>query len=302
MDKIINKIKVDQLGDILENESLVKHTTMRVGGIAKVMYIPNSLSSLQTVIELLKESKIDYMAIGRGSNLIFIEEYVETFIIKVSNVLEDVEIKSEEVVVGAGLSLQKLAKKMSKLGYEGLEFAGGIPATVGGAIFMNAGAHTGEMADIIAWVEYLDENNELVRIDNEACKFTYRHSIFQDLNDIIIVRAGFKIFLGDKAAVFKKMSGNLAYRKEMQPLELPSCGSTFRNPPGNHAGKLIEDCGLKGFNIGGVKVSEKHANFVVNYNDGTAQDVVDLIKHVQDVVYTKTQIKLSTEIRIINEK
>ncbi len=302
MDKIINKIKVDQLGDILENESLVKHTTMRVGGNAKVMYIPNSLSSLQTVIELLKESKIDYMAIGRGSNLIFIEEYVETFIIKVSNVLEDVEIKSEEVVVGAGLSLQKLAKKMSKLGYEGLEFAGGIPATVGGAIFMNAGAHTGEMADIIAWVEYLDENNELVRIDNEACKFTYRHSIFQDLNDIIIVRAGFKIFLGDKAAVFKKMSGNLAYRKEMQPLELPSCGSTFRNPPGNHAGKLIEDCGLKGFNIGGVKVSEKHANFVVNYNDGTAQDVVDLIKHVQDVVYTKTQIKLSTEIRIINEK
>ncbi len=302
MNKIINKIKVDQLGDILENESLVKHTTMRVGGIAKVMYIPNSLSSLQTVIELLKEAKIDYMAIGRGSNLIFIEEYVETFIIKLSNVLEDVEIKSEEVVVGAGLSLQKLAKKMSKLGYEGLEFAGGIPATVGGAIYMNAGAHTGEMADIISWVEYLDENNELVRIDNEACKFTYRHSIFQDLNDIIIVRAGFRIFLGDKAAVFKKMSGNLAYRKEMQPLELPSCGSTFRNPPGNHAGKLIEDCGLKGFNIGGVKVSEKHANFVVNYNDGTAQDVVDLIKHIQDVVYTKTQIKLSTEIRIINEK
>lgn len=302
MNKIINKIKVDQLGDILENESLVKHTTMRVGGVAKVMYIPNSLSSLQTVIELLKEAKIDYMAIGRGSNLIFIEEYVETFIIKLSNVLEEVEIKSEEVVVGAGLSLQKLAKKMSKLGYEGLEFAGGIPATVGGAIYMNAGAHTGEMADIISWVEYLDENNELVRVDNEGCKFTYRHSIFQDLNDIIIVRAGFRIFLGDKAAVFKKMSGNLAYRKEMQPLELPSCGSTFRNPPGNHAGKLIEDCGLKGYSIGGVKVSEKHANFVVNYNDGTAQDVVDLIKHIQDVVYTKTQIKLSTEIRIINEK
>ncbi len=302
MNKIINKIKVDQLGDILENESLVKHTTMRVGGVAKVMYIPNSLSSLQTVIELLKEAKIDYMAIGRGSNLIFIEEYVETFIIKLSNVLEEVEIKSEEVVVGAGLSLQKLAKKMSKLGYEGLEFAGGIPATVGGAIYMNAGAHTGEMADIISWVEYLDENNELVRVNNEGCKFTYRHSIFQDLNDIIIVRAGFRIFLGDKAAVFKKMSGNLAYRKEMQPLELPSCGSTFRNPPGNHAGKLIEDCGLKGYSIGGVKVSEKHANFVVNYNDGTAQDVVDLIKHIQDVVYTKTQIKLSTEIRIINEK
>ncbi len=301
MKKIIDKIRVDNLGEVLENESLINHTTMRVGGIAEVMYIPNSLEALQTVIEILKEEKKEYMTIGRGSNLIFIDDYIKTFIIKLSNVIQDVEIEIEEVIVGAGLSLQKLAKKMSKLGYEGLEFAGGIPATVGGAIYMNAGAHTGEMANIISWVEYLDENNELKRITNEECNFSYRHSIFQEIPQAIIVRAGFKISLGDKAAVFKKMSGNLAYRKEMQPLELPSCGSAFRNPQGNHAGKLIEECGLKGYSIGGIKVSEKHANFVVNYNNGTAKEVVELIEHIQKVVYEKTQIKLHTEIRMINE-
>ncbi len=302
MEKLIKKIQTDELGEVLLNESLVKHTTMRVGGNARCIYIPNSIESLQTVLEILKINKIDYMAIGRGSNLVFTADDIKTFIIKINNVLETIEFEQEEVIVGAGLSLQKLAKKMSKQGYEGLEFAGGIPSTVGGAVFMNAGAHTGEMSEIISWVEYINEDNEYVRITNEECKFSYRHSVFQELQDTIIVRVGLKIVLGDKAAVFKKMSGNLAYRKEMQPLDLPSCGSAFRNPPGNHAGKLIEECGLKGYVIGGVKVSEKHANFIVNFNNGTAKDVVDLIEHIQSVVYEQTQIKLHTEIRIINER
>ncbi len=302
MQRIINKINDDNLGELLLNESMVKHTTMRVGGIAKVMYIPNSIESLQTVIELLKEHKVKYMAIGRGSNLVFLEDEIKTFIIKISNVIQELEIEQDEVIVGAGLSFQKFAKQMSKQGYEGLEFAGGIPSTIGGAIFMNAGAHTGDVQSILNWVEILDDNNEYRRLTNEECQFSYRHSIFQEMHNPIILKASFKIVVGDKAAVYKKMAGNLEYRKEMQPLDLPSCGSAFRNPPGNHAGKLIEDCGLKGFVYGGVMVSEKHANFIVNHNNGTAADVVGLIEHIQNVVYEKTSIKLHAEIRVIDER
>ncbi len=302
MQRIINKIEEDNLGEILFNESLVNHTTMRVGGIAKHMYIPNSIESLQTVIEMLREYKVHYMAIGRGSNLVFLQDEINTFIIKISNVIEELEIEQDEVIVGAGLSFQKFAKQMSKQGYEGFEFAGGIPSTIGGAVFMNAGAHTGDVQTMLNWVEILDDNNEYRRLNNEECGFSYRHSIFQEMENPIILKASFKIIVGDKAAVFKKMSGNLAYRKEMQPLDLPSCGSAFRNPPGNHAGKLIEECGLKGYEYGGVKVSDKHANFIVNHNNGTAKDVAGLIKYVQDVVYEKTNIKLHAEIRIIDER
>lgn len=302
MQKVIDKIKTDDLGEILLNESLVNHTTMKVGGVAKYMYIPNSISSLQTVIEMLREWKINYMAIGRGSNLVFLKDEIETVIIKISNVIQTMEIEQNEVIVGAGLSFQKFSKQMSKRGYQGLEFAGGIPSTVGGAIFMNAGAHTGDVQSILNWVDILDDNNEYRRLTNEECKFEYRHSIFQEMDNPIILKASFKIIIGDKAAVFKKMSGNLEYRKEMQPLDLPSCGSAFRNPPGNHAGKLIEECGLKGFEMGGVMVSDKHANFIVNHNNGTAKDVVDLIKHIQEVVYERTNIRLHAEIRVIDEQ
>lgn len=302
METVINLIESEELGAILRDESLANHTTMRVGGIAKYMYIPANLEALIRVIKVLKEEEVKYMTIGRGSNLIFRYDINDTLIIKLSQVMEEIEIETDEVIVGAGRSLQYLAKRMSKAGYQGLEFAGGIPSTVGGALFMNAGAHAGEMSDIVRWVEYINEDDEVIRLTNEECKFSYRHSIFQELHNPIIIRAGLKIILGDKAEVFKRMSGNLEYRKEMQPLDLPSCGSVFRNPPGNHAGKLVEECGLKGYVLGGAKVSEKHANFIVNYDNATAEDIVNLIEHVKAVVYEKTLIKLHTEIRILEHE
>lgn len=294
MDKIIEYITYNELGKCLENESMRFHTTMRVGGTAKLLYIPDSTENLVTTINYFKENNIKYFIMGRGSNLIFSDELIDMVVVKISKVIDFREIDEDEIVVGAGYALARLAKEVSKLGLSGLEFAGGIPGSVGGSIYMNAGAHTGEMASIIESVTAIDESGKVVVLHNVDCEFSYRHSIFQERN-YVILSCVIKLQQADSAIVYKKMAGNLEYRKEMQPLELPSVGSTFRNPEGHHAGKLIEQSGLKGYRIGGAAVSEKHANFIVNMGDATASDILSLVKHVQKVVYEKTGILLQTE-------
>lgn len=300
MNEFNEYIVSNQLGDIYQDVDMREHSTMKVGGICKVMYIPETIDQLQKVVKFLHKKKIKHKFIGRGSNCIFMDDMNSTIIIKISNVLDCLEINDDFVYVGAGYSMMKFAKVMSKQGFSGLEFAGGIPGTIGGAIYMNAGAHLSEISNILLSVDVIDEVGNYKTLNTIECEFGYRDSIFHK-KDWIICGAKFEIVPGDKASVFKKMSGNLEYRKEMQPLEFPSCGSSFRNPPNNHAGKLIEECGLKNHKIGGAKISDKHANFIVNEDGATAQDIYELVKHVQKVVFEKTNIKLHPEMEFVME-
>lgn len=294
MNKLIEYINENELGEYLENERLRYHTSVRLGGKARVVFMPKDVESLGRVVKYVRKNGIKHFILGRGSNIVFPDGELDIVVIKICRVLDFIEIDGCEIVVGAGYSLARLAKEASKLGLAGMEFAGGIPGTVGGSVYMNAGAHTGDMASVLEKVVAIDSEGHVVSLTNEECKFTYRHSIFQD-NDFIIVSTMFKLVPGDSAAVYKKMAGNLAYRREMQPLDLPSVGSTFRNPEGHHAGKLIEECGLKGFKIGGACVSEKHANFVVNMDEATSSDFIALVELIKKTVLDKKGVVLETE-------
>lgn len=298
MDKLIQHLSSSNLGELKLNQLMKDHTFMRVGGMVPALIYPNTVEDIVDIIKLAREHGVRYKVMGRGSNCVFSSKNLNLLIIKISNVLDELIIEDDYIYVGAGFSMQTLAKTLSKKGFKGLEFAGGIPGSVGGAIFMNAGAHLSSISDIIISVDYLNEDGQLMTIKNEDCDFGYRSSLFQK-NKYTIIGTRLNIIVGDKAQIFKAMSGNLAYRKEMQPLEYPSCGSSFRNPPGDHAGKLIEECGLKGYRIGGVSVSNKHANFIINDQDGTGEDVYKLVQHITEVVFKQTSIKLHTEMEFV---
>lgn len=300
MTDFIKYVEDYQLGDIYLDVDLREHSSMRVGGTCAIMYIPSTIGHLQMVVKYISDHKLKHKYIGRGSNIVFADGHLNMIMIKISNVFNNLEIGEEFITVGSGYSMMKFAKEMSKKGYAGLEFAGGIPGTIGGAVYMNAGAHLKEVSSLIHDVDAIDASGNLVTLTNEECNFSYRESTFHN-QGYVIVSARFKIIVEDKAVVFKHMSGNLEYRKEMQPLEFPSCGSSFRNPPGEHAGKLIENCGLKGYEIGGAKVSEKHANFIINTGNATASDIIELVSHIQAIVYEETQVKLRAEMEFVKE-
>lgn len=287
-----------ELGTILENESMVHHTYVKTGGRVHYLYTPNSMQSLAKAYKFIKDNNINYYVIGRGSNLLFSDSPKDMVVIKVSRVIDSLEIVGTNVTVGSGYSLQTLARKVSKLGLSGLEFAGGIPGAIGGSTFMNAGAHTGDLSKVITRVTTVTAEGNIKHYTNEECEFSYRHSVFQT-NDDIIVEVELELEQCEMANVFKRMSGNLEYRKEMQPLDKPSFGSTFRNPEGDHAGRLVELVGLKGHKIGGAQISEKHANFIINCDLATTQDFLDLIALTKVKVKTLTGYELETEVRII---
>lgn len=292
-------VEKNNLGELLENESMHHHTYVKTGGRVHLLYAPNSVESLAKAFKFITDNSIKYFVIGRGSNLLFTDHPDEMVVIKLSKVIDHVEIIGTNVVVGGGYSLQALARRTSKLGLSGLEFAGGIPAAMGGATFMNAGAHTGDLSMIITRVTTITTGGTIKHYTNEECKFSYRHSIFQEVDEII-VEVEMELEQCDVATVFKRMSGNLEYRKEMQPLDKPSFGSAFRNPVGDHAGRLVELVGLKGYKIGGAQISDKHANFIINYDLATTQDFIDLIELAKSRVKAETGFDLETEVRIID--
>lgn len=299
---MLNELKeyilTNNLGELRENESMVNNTYVKTGGRVALMYFPDNIQNLGLVYKYICDYNIPHYVIGRGSNLLFADYPQPMIVIKISGILDAITIEDNLVTVGAGYSLQLLARTVSKLGLEGLEFAGGIPGTIGGSIYMNAGAHSGSIDMVIDSVQGVTATGEVVTLSNKECDFSYRHSVFQQ-TQILIVAATFKLKQGDKAHVFKRMSGNLEYRKEMQPLDKPSFGSTFRNPIGEHAGRLIEEVGLKGHRIGGAQISEKHANFIINTGDATSADIIKLIELVKTKVLAETGYSLETEVRIV---
>ena len=273
------------------------HTSFKIGGCTDVLIIPKSIDECRDVMLLCKKNKIKYKTIGKGSNILVNDHGIKDAVILISNNLSKIELINDNMLYcQAGASLASVCQYALKNSLAGLEFAYGIPGSIGGAIYMNAGAYGGEMKDVVLSCEYIDENGDIHTTNN--LDFSYRHSFFSNKNNII-VSATIQLKQGFEHDIRKTMDEILKKRKDKQPLEYPSAGSTFKRPIGSYASLLIDECGLKGKSIGGAEVSEKHAGFIINKNNATACDVLDLIKHVQDVVYKKTGFTLEPEIEII---
>jgi UDP-N-acetylmuramate dehydrogenase len=285
--------------NIKTNESLKDHTTYKVGGTCKYFITPKDLEELITLIKYLKKNNMKYMILGNGSNTIFSSKEYDGVIINLSN-LNSMKIEGDKIDVEAGYQLIKLSMDALNNGLSGLEFAAGIPGNIGGAIFMNAGAYKSDMSNLVETVTFLDENLELKTLPKEELDFSYRKSLFQK-NNYIIISTVLKLTPGDKDEIKALMDKRKQRRIDSQPLEYPSAGSVFRNPSEDiFAGKLIEDLGLKGYTIGGAQISEKHANFIINIGNATGEDIKALIDLVKSKVKEEYNIDLHVEQRFIN--
>lgn len=282
------------------NELMKEHTSFKVGGAADIFFEPADVEELRKAIAFVRENNIPYYIIGNGTNLLIGDKGIRGAVIKIGNSFSNILFDKEEVTVDGGVLLSTLSKAAAKQSLTGLEFAGGIPGYVGGAIAMNAGAYGGEMKDVVQWVEVLDENLNVQRYSNKDMEFGYRRSITEQ-RGLIVIRCNMKLKKGKQEQINAAMADFNQRRKEKQPLNFPSAGSTFKRPEGYFAGKLIEDSGLKGYSIGGAQVSTLHCGFIVNIGNAAAKDIIDLIRHVQAVVYDKFQVKLETEVKILGE-
>ena len=297
---IISEIEKLDIGRVEANVSLSKYTTYRVGGIALAMVYPKSVKKLISLVKLLTGSKIKYKVIGNGSNLLFSDKNFDGVIIKLTELTNIKFLSYNKIRVEAGYSLPKLSLLVAKKGLAGLEFASGIPGTVGGAIFMNAGAYKSDMGYIVQSVRVLTPDCKIITFENREMDFHYRSSFLQKHPEYICLDAVIKLKKGDKELLDEVIKERRPRRIESQPLEYPSAGSVFRNPEGNFAGKLIEDLGLKGYRIGGAMVSEKHANFIINYDNATSADIKNLIDYVHDRVMDEYNIELKIEQEFVN--
>jgi len=301
IDDVIELIKTKKWGKIVENVDLSKHTTYRVGGLARVMWYPDTTTRLAKIIQLLNEKKITYQVLGKGSNVIFSDQKYDGMIIKLDS-FNQMVIKGNKVEVGAGYSLVKLSYQMAKHGFSGLEFASGIPGSVGGAIYMNAGAYKMDMGYIVSRVKVLTKEGKVITLANLEMDFHYRSSILMKKKDYIVISAVLRLKKGNKKEIEELMKDRKERRIATQPLEFPSAGSVFRNPINDHAGRLIEEAGLKGIKIGGAEISEKHANFIVNTGNATSNDIKNLIELVHKEIKNKYGIDLILEQEILDWK
>ena len=292
---MIEDIKKLKVGKCEVNVDLKNYCTYKVGGIGKILVIPNNLPCLLKLIEYIKKNKIKYKILGNGSNLIFGD--FDGVLIKLDK-FDDLKINDTTIVVGAGYPLIKLAIKVSKLGLTGLEFATGIPGTVGGAVYMNAGAYKTDMGYIVSEVKVIDSDLNIKTLYNKELNYHYRDSLFQHA-DYIILEAKIVLKKGNKDEIMEIIENRKQRRLLTQPLEYPSAGSVFRNPINDFAGRLIEDIGYKGKEVGGAKVSEKHANFIINYNNAKSEDIIKLINNIKKDVKLKHNIDLICEQEIV---
>lgn len=287
--------------NIKENEPMSNHTTFRIGGVVDYFVIPETKEQIQKVLLFCKENKIPYYIIGNGSNLLVGDKGFRGVIVQIDKTFDEIIFVDETTVKAqAGVMLSKLASKIAEKSLTGFEFAWGIPGTLGGAVYMNAGAYGGEIKDCIVSALVLDENNEIKTLTKEELELSYRSSIIQK-KDYVVLEAVFRFEKGDKEAILAKMAELNEKRREKQPLNYPSAGSTFKRPEGYFAGKLIMDAGLSGYKIGGAMVSNKHCGFVVNVGNATAKDVQTLMQNVDKIVYEKFGVHLEPEVRFLGE-
>lgn len=282
-------------------EPLSAHTTFKVGGPADLMIFPQSVGEIQQVVRVCREEKIPYLVMGLGSNLLVRDKGFRGVVIKIGHALKGLYISGNEIIAEAGIRLSELSKKAAANCLSGLEFAEGIPGSVGGAVVMNAGAYDGEMSHIITAVSALDSSGDLHTFKPEDLAFGYRSSIFQK-GDWIVISALMKLTPDRQEDIEAKMREYARLRREKQPLDMPSAGSIFKRPPGVYVGPLLEKMGLKGFKIGDAQVSTKHAGFIVNCGQATAQNIIDLIHYIQQRALDEYNIILEPEVRIVGEE
>lgn len=297
----IEMIEEAGIGKCDKDVPISKHTTYKVGGKAKLMVYPKNVDCLIKLLKLLKTHEIKFKVLGLGSNVLFSDNVFDGVIIRLSE-LDNLEFFGKNKIrVGAGYSLMKLSLLAAKKGLAGLEFASGIPGTVGGAVFMNAGAYKSDMGYVVSEVKVLTPDFNIITLENKEMNFHYRTSFLQTHPGYICLEAVIKLEKGDKNALDEVIKERRQRRMESQPLEYPSAGSVFRNPEGMFAGKLIEDLGLKGRTIGGAQVSEKHANFIINYNKkAKGSDIKKLIELVHDKVLEEYDVDMKIEQEFVN--
>ena len=288
----INDIKID--------EKLSEYVNFKVGGPADILLIPNSKEQVIKSIKICKENNIPFYLIGNGSNILVRDGGFRGVVLSLKNV-KNIYVDGEKIEAECGVMLKEISDKAIENSLTGFEFACGIPGTIGGAVFMNAGAYDGEISKVIESAEVIDENCNIIRLSREELDFGYRSSLVMK-KGYTVLSAVFKLEKGQVKTIKELIEDLTNKRESKQPLEYPSAGSTFKRPTGYFAGKLIQDAGLKGYSIGGAAVSEKHSGFVINKGNATAKDITDLIKHIQDEVKKQFGVDLHPEVRIIGEE
>lgn len=285
---------------VLWDEPMKNHTSFKIGGPAAALCAPKDRQQLRELVGFVQREGVDSWYIGNGSNLLVSDEGLNGIAILLDGGFDgEIEVDGTVLLAPAGKKLSAVCAAACAAGLTGLEFAYGIPGSVGGAVYMNAGAYGGEMKDRLLWVEYLAPTGEIVRLEQEQLSLSYRHSRFMEegMEGSCIVRAAFGLQRGEKAAIQSEMDRILNQRRQKQPLEYPSAGSTFKRPQGAFAAQLIDKCGLKGFTVGGAQVSKKHAGFVINTGKATCADVLELTRQVRECVQEKTGYLLELEVR-----
>lgn len=284
---------------IFMEEPMKKHTTFRVGGPADVLVQPDE-TALAAILALCRQYHVPYSFIGNGSNLLVGDKGIRGVVIEMTDPMGNIEVDGTKITAQAGAMLSKIANTAASNGLGGMEFAAGIPGSVGGAVVMNAGAYGGEMKDIIEKVYVLDENGAQLELDRDALDLGYRHSCIPE-KKYIVTKVVLELVPRDEAEIHSEMKELNEKRAEKQPLQYPSAGSTFKRPEGYFAGKLIMDAGLRGYQVGGAQVSEKHCGFVINKGDATAADICQLMRDVSDKVQAQFGVVLEPEVKMIGE-
>lgn len=300
---ILDYSEIEQLAlkhgaEFRRNEPLSKYTSFRIGGNADAVIKPNSAECAAETINYCRENGVPYYLLGRGSNVLISDKGLRGLVIIISDAFSGISADGERLICDAGASLHKICIATKELSLSGLEFAYGIPGTVGGALYMNAGAYGGEMKDVVEYCDFLDESGNVRRLSAQELDLSYRHSFFTGKN-CVILRVALKLKKGDRNAVAEKMSELIGKRRNSQPLDYPSAGSTFKRPEGDFAARLIEASGLKGYSCGDAEVSTKHSGFVINKGNASFSDVMSVINGVKEKVYGDSGIMLECEVLIL---
>jgi UDP-N-acetylmuramate dehydrogenase len=298
---MVQQLLAAEVGEVLLDEPLAKYTTWKIGGAADVLVIPQGKAQLAETMRILHSHGQPVTMIGRGSNMLVSDKGVRGFVVMLGQGFDYIRFDGATVTAGGAVSFIVLAVKAAKAGLTGLEFAGGIPGTVGGAVYMNAGALGSDMSRILKEAEIVLETGETVRLSKDEMEFAYRHSLLHKRPGIV-TEAVMELELGDRKQIDAAMAANKERRQRTQPLHLASAGSTFRNPEGHFAAKLIEEAGLKGYRIGEAEVSTLHANFIINNGGAKASDVLQLIDHIRYTVLDKFGVSLTPEVLFVGEK